>query len=843
VENADAGVDTIVVDVVADSNAWMTHGKTFSLADYANVENIAANGDIYPGVPAYMGVHLVGNAGNNVVSGSFHDDILEGGAGDDLIEDSYSAIVKANAPLNGDADSLFGGDGNDRLISWSGNDRLDGGAGDDTLDGGSGNDVLDGGAGNDVVLFGIDDGQDILKQQSADSNPFALNVLRFKAGVGAADVLVKRWGANLELRIAGTQDKILVQGFYANNTALHAHNPMQRIEFADGTTWNLAQIEQLASTDFNVAPPTLAQPLVDMAFAPGDIAYVVPDTAFLDADAGDALSYTATLANGKALPAWLRFNANTLTFTGASDTIGTTSITVTATDKAGGSISDTFDMVISVPNLILNGTSAADTLIGGAGNDILNGGAGNDALIGAGGNDTYVVGSAGDVVTEAVNEGVDWVQSSVTYTLATNVENLTLTGTSAINATGNALDNVLTGNSAANVLTGGAGADTMVGGAGNDTYVVDNTGDAVIENLNEGTDLVKASVNYTLDANVENLTLAGTSALNGLGNALNNTLTGNAGANVLDGGAGADTLVGGAGNDTYLADNVGDVTTEAASAGTDLVVSSVNWTLAANLENLTLVGTANLNGVGNAIANTIIGNIGNNVLDGGAANDTLVGGLGDDTYVVNSASDMVTEAANEGVDLVQSNVTYTLSANVEDLTLNGTAAVNATGNALANVLKGNSANNTLTASVGNDTLDGGAGADSLIGGTGNDIYLLNRGYGSDTITENDTTSGNTDVLQFLSGISSDQLWFRHSGNNLEVSIIGTTDKATLSNWYSGNPYHVEQFKTSDGKMLLDSQVQNLVSAMAAFAPPAPGQTTLSASYATALTPVIVANWQ
>jgi Ca2+-binding RTX toxin-like protein len=192
---------------------------------------------------------------------------------------------------------------------------------------------------------------------------------------------------------------------------------------------------------------------------------------------------------------------------------------------------------------------------------------------------------------------------------------------------------------------------------------------------------------------------------------------------------------------------------------------------------------------------------------------------------------------------VQSAITWTLATEVENLTLTGTTAVNGTGNTSDNVLLGNSAANTLTGNAGNDTLNGGAGADSLVGGVGNDTYWLGRGFGIDTITENDATVGNTDVARFDTGIAVDQLWFTHTGNNLDVSIIGTTDKFTLTNWYLGNQYHVEQFKTSDGKTLLDSQVQNLVSAMAAFAPPAAGQTTLPANYATSLQPVIAANWQ
>ena len=141
-------------------------------------------------------------------------------------------------------------------------------------------------------------------------------------------------------------------------------------------------------------------------------------------------------------------------------------------------------------------------------------------------------------------------------------------------------------------------------------------------------------------------------------------------------------------------------------------------------------------------------------------------------------------------------------------------------------------------------LIGGAGTDTLIGGTGSDNYILARGYGADVIQENDATAANSDVTRFLGGIAADQLWFSQIGNNLEVSVIGTTVSLTVQDWYLGASYHVEQFKTVDGnKPLLDSQVQNLVNAMAAFTPPAAGETTLPANYASALAPVIAANWQ
>jgi Ca2+-binding RTX toxin-like protein len=176
---------------------------------------------------------------------------------------------------------------------------------------------------------------------------------------------------------------------------------------------------------------------------------------------------------------------------------------------------------------------------------------GTDTMAGGLGNDIYVVDNTGDVVTEDLNAGTDTIESSVTYTLGANVENLILTGAAAINGTGNTLNNTITGNTAANTLNGGAGTDTMAGGLGNDIYVVDNTGDVVTEDLNAGTDTVKSSITYTLGANVENLTLTGTAAINGTGNTLKNVLTGNSAVNILTGGLGNDVLTGLGGADTF----------------------------------------------------------------------------------------------------------------------------------------------------------------------------------------------------------------------------------------------------------------------------------------------------
>ena len=274
----------------------------------------------------------------------------------------------------------------------------------------------------------------------------------------------------------------------------------------------------------------------------------------------------------------------------------------------------------------------------------------------------------------------------------------------------------------------------------------------------------------------------------------------------------------------YVVDDALDQIFEAAAGGTDTVESSVTWSLTstADVENLTLTGGAPTNGTGNDLANTLRGNVGGNVLDGGLGNDTMIGGAGNDTYVVDATTDVITENANEGVDTVQSSVSFTLGANLENLSLGGSAIVNATGNASDNVLTGNIGANVLTGLAGNDTLDGAAGTDTLVGGAGADVYRFASGYGSDTVQENDVTAGVKDAVQFVGTVTQSNVQFKHVGNDLEVLLNGTSDKMVIQNWYLGSQYHVEEFRFTDSTVLLDSQVQGLVSAMASFDTPTVG---------------------
>ena len=433
---------------------------------------------------------------------------------------------------------------------------------------------------------------------------------------------------------------------------------------------------------------------------------------------------------------------------------------------------------------VITGNDAANTLTGLAGNDVLDGGLGGDTMIGGFGDDTYVVDDVGDVVVELAGEGTDTVQSSLSYTLGANVENLTLTGSANISGTGTADANVITGNIGDNVLMGlagndvldgGLGNDTLIGGLGDDMYMVDSINDVVVENAGEGVDMVDASTHYRLGANLENLMLIGSADLQGYGNADANQLTGNDGNNLLDGGAGADLMHGGLGNDVFFADDASDVATENVGEGNDTLFSTAHMRLSANVENLVLQGSADLQGYGNSENNVIYGNTGSNLLDGGVGVDVMLGGAGSDVYFVDNANDIVFENANEGTDTVFSTAHFGLSADVEYLILQGSADLQGYGNSLNNVIFGNAGNNLLNGAGGADVMVGGVGNDTYFVDDANDMVVENANEGSDVVlsTAHFGLSANVETLVLQGsadlqgyGNAGANTLFGNAGNNL-----------------------------------------------------------------------------
>ena len=503
-----------------------------------------------------------GTSGSDGISGQGGNDTLTGAAGDDTL-------------MGGDgADSLNGNSGNDALDGGAGNDILNGESGNDTLDGGTGNDALQGEVGNNTYLFGRGDGQDSIVH-FLDSTPGKNSVLLLKPGVLASDVTLRQtynsafgWNSDIELSIVGTTDKVTVGALWrlAGGSSGN-YTPVQRIEFADSTTWDLAAIR----------------------------AALFAGTAGADSIAG---TDDADAIYGQA-----------------------------GNDSLSGGIGD--DTLMGGDGVdSLNGNAGNDTLDGGAGNDSLQGESGNNTyLFGRGdGQDSIVhfldstpgknsvlllkpgvlasdvtlrqtynsaFGWNSDIelsivgTTDKVTVGALWrsvggwggnytpVQrlefaDSTTWDLAA-IRAALFAGTASADSIegtdgadviyGQAGNDSLNGSSGDDVLDGGSGTDTLVGGAGDDVFVVDAAGDVTTESANGGTDTVRSTVTWTLGTNLENLTLLGTAAIAGTGNASNNALTGNSGANTLtgaagndtlDGAGGADTLVGGAGADTYV---------------------------------------------------------------------------------------------------------------------------------------------------------------------------------------------------------------------------------------------------------------------------------------------------
>ncbi|HEV2746335.1 MAG TPA: M10 family metallopeptidase [Allosphingosinicella sp.] len=292
------------------------------------------------------------------------------------------------------------------------------------------------------------------------------------------------------------------------------------------------------------------------------------------------------------------------------------------------------------------------------------------------------------------------------------------------NALGGSGADTLTGNDAANLLDGGAGADLLAGGSGDDCYVIDLARDEVVEAADGGTDLVRSFISCRLGANLENLTLAGSAAISGVGNGLANIIIGNAAANLLDGAAGADRMAGGNGNDVYRIDQSGDRASEREAGGVDKVQSLVSFRLGAEVEQLQLTGTDPVHGTGNALANQITGNAAANRLDGRAGADRMAGGAGDDLYMIDHGGDLAIERAGGGIDQVSSTVSCVLRAELENVELLGRRAIDATGNAAANLMIGNIGGNDIDGRAGADHVFGRAGNDRLLGGEGADSFYF-----------------------------------------------------------------------------------------------------------------------
>jgi Ca2+-binding RTX toxin-like protein len=649
-----------------------------------------------------------GTEGADVLNGTETQDTIHGFGGDDEISGA------------GAADVLRGGDGNDRLDGGEGDDDLDGGDGADTLYGRAGADILNGEAGDDRIEGG--DGSDGL------------------AGGDGNDILVG--GADGDLLIGGNGDDDLDGG--------------------DGDD-DLYYEGLGASPDRDKAAGGLGVDalLVDFAGIAGGHGILM--TIGADVDGGHRGEITAGTDYSVAFSSIELFR---VAGTEARDQIAT---------------GDGNDLVF--------GNGGNDVIHTGGGNDRIVGGLGSDSMTGGLGDDRYEVDDEGDTVIEHAGEGTDEILVRLAaYTLGTNLETLTGLLATGQTLTGNDSANLIRGGGGADVIDGRAGADIMEGGGGNDVYFVDDAGDVVMESI--GTDEIRvglASYSIATNNDIENLTgtsdlgqiltgndsvnvirgAAGSDSLDGRGG--NDQIFGGDGNDRLDGGTGIDTLTGGSGNDIYIVDDPGDVLAEAAGGGIDemRIDGTGYFTLAANVENATVVGGAWQIIVGNALANVLTGSDNGSRLDGGAGDDTLIGGMGPDVYFVDSLGDVIVEKEDtsgrpeHGDEVITSLADYTLRNDLEHLS----------GNSSQQRLVGNDKSNRISSGGGGDTVIGGKGDDyySIYAG---DIIVELENEGTDTVY---VSSGNytlSDNLENLSGqASSGQVL---TGNRFANQVSGSS---------------------------------------------------------------------
>ncbi len=857
------GNDTYVVDNAGDIITELPNQGTdtiqssidWSLAPAdkgANVENLTLTGADIDGT---------GNALNNVINGSEGDNNLSGGGGTDTIN---------------------GNGGNDHLDGGAGADKLLGGAGDDTY-------IVDLKASGtkvaleDTVTEGKDAGNDTIELRTPFNGATAVTTLTLGSHIENFDASAT--GATL-LNLTGNTEINLLTGNDANNVldgkvgvdsyiggkgddtyvldnALELTNITElagqgtdtlEIDYKNTSATdalivslvgNLSEIENVridGTGRFDISGNAHNNTLIGNASAnvfaggQGDDSYYIGTGDSVEEQAAAGTDTVYSSVNKYVLGA----NLENLTLAGsvAEGTGNADHNTLTGNAAAN-------KLYGMGGNDTLYGMGGSDTLDGGIGNDILDGGTGSDKMIGGAGDDTYYVDATGDLITEDITGGTDTVLSTISYSLVgKNLENLTLLGTAAINATGNVGVNTLIGNAGNNVLDGGAGMDNdiMIGGLGDDTYIVDNLGDVVTEGAGEGKDTVYASLAYDLGvyaANVENLTLTGADSISASGSADDNILVGNAAINglfgydgndVLDGKAGVDIYSGGDGDDTYVLDNALELANiaELANKGEDLIrieyknlSTTVAETITLNdnlseVENVTIIGAGLFNITGNDLgnmlrgndsANTLVGGGGVDWLNGGKGADRMEGGAGNDYYTVDNIGDQVIEIADLSDDSHYDTVSvltiasYTLGADLENLQYSGSGSFTGNGNALNNMLTGGSGADKLYGGDGDDMLLGNAGNDTLNGGNGNDN--LSGGVGNDTLVGgdgNDVLNGMAGKDTMAGGLGDDRYFVDNAGDKIteveeafddahfDSAYIGTLGVATTVGSYTLSAY-------------------------------------------------------
>ncbi|TNF83810.1 hypothetical protein FGE05_06290 [Pseudomonas sp. ICMP22404] len=708
----------------------------------------------------------------------------------------------------------------DALVGWNGNDIIHGGSGDDTLDGGSGSNqlygdagnddvrvtsnsrdnILAGGAGNDTLtggyfsdtyLFNLGDGQDTISEY--DPGYGSTDVLRFGAGILASDILMRRTGPDLIFLHRNGTDQVTLKGLFdgaTSDTTAISQTIIERVEFADGTFWTWSDMVAQGLSQTGSAG---ADALV--GFNGNDIIHGGDGDDTVDGGAGSNQLFGD--AGNDVIQVAYNSRNNTLAGGAGNDTL------------KGGYFSDTY---------LFNLGDGQDTISeydpGYGSTDVLRFGAGilaSDILMRRTGPDLIFLHRNGtdQVTLKGLFDGATSDTTAISQTIIERVE--FADGTfwtwsdmvaQGLSQTGSAGADALVGFNGNDIIHGGDGDDTVDGGAGSNQLFGDAGNDVIQVAYN--------SRNNTLAGGAGNDTLKGgyfsDTYLFNLGDG-QDTISeydpGYGGTDVLRFGAGiltSDITMRRVGSDLLLLHRNGtdqvtvkglfDDATANASVISQSVIERVEFADGTSWTWTDMIATG-LNQVGTAGADALIGWNGNDIIHGGSGDDTLDGAGGTNQLFGDAGNDVIQVAYN----------------------------------------------------ARDSVLAGGAGNDTLTGSYFSDTYLFNRGDGQDRINEYSPGYGATDTLAFGADVSPQDLWFRQSGSNLEISLIGGDDKLTISNWYESSVYHVEVLKTADGKTLLDSQVQSLVNTMASFGVAPGAETTITNDQRAQLDTALAANWK
>ncbi len=794
---------------------------------------------------------LSGGAGNDILDGGLGDDSLTGGAGIDTLNGgdgvdtaSYStstAGVTINLVLgtglggdaegdtlsgienltgsdfadtltgDGNSNRLIGGLGADSLLGGDGNDILEGGDGDDILRGGAGADQIIGGNGNDTASFAFSSAavQVSLKTMTltgGDAAGDTLSGIENLSGSGQDDSLTGDDGNNVILGNSGAD--IMDGGAGIDTASYQAATAGVIVSLLEGKgTGGEAAGDSLLNFE-NLRGSGFADTLIGDASAN----YIDGGTGADTIDGGDGndvAGYTRSTA---------AISINLAHGTGyGGDAEGDTLL------RIEGVVGSAFDDSIT-------GSAGVDLLYADNGHDHINGGAGADYIDGGSGNDTvyYSASLAGVTVNLATGSG-----------LGGDAQGDTLVGIERIfgsgfddSLTGNGGSEYLAGDIGNDILIGGAGADYLDGGSGSDSIKYTGSAAAVSINLGTGTGSggdaqgdILVSIERVYGSGFDDSLVGSTG---------NDYLYGEAGHDHFNGAAGADYLDGGAGNDS--------VYYSAASAGVTINLSAGTG-LGGEAQGDTLISIERVYGsafddslTGSAAAELLMGGDGNDHFNGAAGADHIDGGAGTDTVYYSGSAAGVTINLATGTGL---------GGEAQGDTLVSIERVYAS--AFDDSLTGGTAAELLVSGSGNDTLSGGKGDDFLEAGLGNDLYRIFRGDGFDTISQAGLSDADstTDQVLFGAGIAHDQLWFRQSGNNLLINVIGeAASQVALQDWFSAPANRIDAIRTADGQQeILSSMVQNLVNAMASYSATPPGGLTLSSAEHSALDGVIAASWQ